>query len=72
MKHFCSHALMLLVRLSDDGRSERIVPSKIDTRTTDDTSGRTSTLNNVRNGNAERPAIFGVPSSSLARGGSQW
>ncbi|HTK88324.1 MAG TPA: hypothetical protein VL329_11345 [Nitrospiraceae bacterium] len=35
MKHFYSHALMLLVQLPDDGRSEHIGPSKIDTRTTD-------------------------------------
>jgi hypothetical protein len=35
MKQFYSHALMLLVQLADDGRSEYIRPSKIDTRTTD-------------------------------------
>jgi hypothetical protein len=35
MKQFYSHALMLLVQLADDGRSERNGPSKIDTLTTD-------------------------------------
>ena len=35
MKHFYSHALMLLVQLPDDGRLEYIGPNKIDTRMTD-------------------------------------
>ena len=35
MKHFNSHALMLLVRLSDKGASCRMTESEIETKATD-------------------------------------
>ena len=35
MKHFSSHALMLLVQLPDKGASHRMTESQIDTKTMD-------------------------------------